>query len=611
MEDYQSLTRWQKVKRVLPKVLPLLLLSVILPTADVGTDLALITKLYRGLEAECVQSDGMRRDEEEYDKCNEDPNQYCTIGKVSSNTLCKPTQYYCEFRGGSDGDWKEYYQCQHVGPDQYCTTERELSNKNTICIRGYNVYEYFCINFEIWSSDWKAFKKCQSQGADKYCSDPSSNQHVCPDPTTHPKLANSLLIFFLVNYVMGLVTCLRLEGRKWLPITAALFNVYPQYAALVVIKSLYQNPTRGLRKKSEFEKNIGLSEAFLEAVPTSFIIFLAWNRSYSTPGGDYTVSKILSDQDEAQFWITFSLSVFSATFGLAKCLKNGVAGTFQPGGVLDGLCSVQFLLAFLASGSCTISKGFLIIGLIKRLKFPVLLAATMVFLPSFLVAIISTLDITNKKSLRILISHPYLVLLPTFTFFSYSKLQICGDRRIAFSTKLSIVNTLLNTVVLSGIIIFLAKVQHIYISDIIFLLSEIFLPFFVSALLSILFLWLDEISCCSCCGSAGRLLRVFDPDQPDKTFFMERLVQKKIVELTDSDVEEGEQMEMSGLEEEETLINIVTPHKTFILKKGRVLELTDYDDEQGGQDWRRNLKTGETVRMNSRLCWKLPQSDEE
>ena len=44
-------------------------------------------------------------------------------------------------------------------------------------------------------------------------------------------------------------------------------------AALRVIKSLYQNPARGMRKKSEYEQNIGLSEAFLEAVPTVIIIF--------------------------------------------------------------------------------------------------------------------------------------------------------------------------------------------------------------------------------------------------------------------------------------------------------------------------------------------------
>ena len=112
-------------------------------------------------------------------------------------------------------------------------------------------------------------------------------------------------------------------------------------AALKIIKSLFKNPTTGLKRKLEYEKNIGLVEAFLEAVPTTFIIFLAF---YDY---DETLNSILTEGDSTQFLITFSLSVFSASFGLAKCLKNGVAGTFQPGGVLDGLCSVQFLLAFL------------------------------------------------------------------------------------------------------------------------------------------------------------------------------------------------------------------------------------------------------------------------
>ena len=119
-------------------------------------------------------------------------------------------------------------------------------------------------------------------------------------------------------------------------------------AALVVIIRLYQNPTTGLSKKLEYEKNIGLSEAFLEAVPTTLIIVL----------GLLTISRIndqtfyaFLNEDITQFLITFLLSIFSASFGLAKCLKNGVAGTFQPGGVLDGLCSVQFLLAFLGKGS--------------------------------------------------------------------------------------------------------------------------------------------------------------------------------------------------------------------------------------------------------------------
>ena len=73
------------------------------------------------------------------------------------------------------------------------------------------------------------------------------------------------------------------------PLIAALFNVYPQYckelkikditlssilvlAALRVIKSLYQNPETGMKKKAEYEQNIALSEPFLEAVPTTIII---------------------------------------------------------------------------------------------------------------------------------------------------------------------------------------------------------------------------------------------------------------------------------------------------------------------------------------------------
>ena len=65
---------------------------------------------------------------------------------------------------------------------------------------------------------------------------------------------------------------------------------------------------------------------------------------------DKTLNQILIGDNLFQFWITFLLSLFSASFGLAKCLKNGVAGTFQHGGVLDGLCSVQFILAFLGKG---------------------------------------------------------------------------------------------------------------------------------------------------------------------------------------------------------------------------------------------------------------------
>ena len=158
----------------------------------------------------------------------------------------------------------------------------------------------------------------------------------------------------------------------------------------------------------------------------------------------------------------------------------------------------------------------------------------MTFLPSFLLAIISTLDLTNKKSLSILISHPYLVLLPTFTFFSFSKLKICGDRRVALSPKLSIVNILLNAVVFPGIVIIMDSLQSgFYMVFLVFNLVFILPPL----LLTLLFLFLEKISCCSCCRSAGRLVRVFDPEQPEKTFIMEG---GEVVELTETDIEHTE-----------------------------------------------------------------------
>ena len=162
-------------------------------------------------------------------------------------------------------------------------------------------------------------------------------------------------------------------------------------------------------------------------------------------------------------------------------------------------------------------------------QFSVLLGVTVTFLPSFLLAIIFTLDLTNKKSLSILISHPYLVLLPTFTFFSYAKNKICGDSRTSFSSKLSIVNMLLNVVVLPGIVILLGTIYDGFDVRTNLHIFGVFLLGIFPALFTLLFVYLEKISCCSCCGSAGRLVRVFDPEHPEKSLV---LTEGRVVEVT-------------------------------------------------------------------------------
>ena len=64
-------------------------------------------------------------------------------------------------------------------------------------------------------------------------------------------------------------------------------------------------------------------------------------------------------QSTILFVAAFITSTFSASLGLAKGLLYGVARTIGTGGVLDGLLSGRFLVAFLASGLILVSRAFI------------------------------------------------------------------------------------------------------------------------------------------------------------------------------------------------------------------------------------------------------------
>ena len=83
----------------------------------------------------------------------------------------------------------------------------------------------------------------------------------------------------------------------------------------------------------------------------------------STGPGDRSLYKILVDDGTTlksglyEYVLTYFLSVFSASLGLAKCLKNGVARTIVAGGCLGGLLSARQLLAFLDCAYFLIFRG--------------------------------------------------------------------------------------------------------------------------------------------------------------------------------------------------------------------------------------------------------------
>ena len=95
-------------------VLIILVLNIILPTADVVTDLRLIWKLYSGAPACDWWIEAIRRDIEEYRECRE------------------------------------------VGSDQYCMGEKVST---AVCgVRNDSDSKYECIDYLDWSIEWQDYK---------------------------------------------------------------------------------------------------------------------------------------------------------------------------------------------------------------------------------------------------------------------------------------------------------------------------------------------------------------------------------------------------------------------------------------------------------------------
>ena len=77
-----------------------------------------------------------------------------------------------------------------------------------------------------------------------------------------------------------------------------------------------------------------------------------------------SLENIIYGMSSYRFFFTYVTSILSASLGLAKCLKYGVARPIRPGGSLDGLFTGRFVLAFISSALCLIFKsvclGFLV-----------------------------------------------------------------------------------------------------------------------------------------------------------------------------------------------------------------------------------------------------------
>ena len=334
----------------------------------------------------------------------------------------------------------------------------------------------------------------------------------------------------------------------------------------------------GKKKKKIFDQEVGLLETCLESVPSVFIItvmmvstgenmntifgnnlilFLPGNGDGNAPIGARSVGNIIFNPDStlltgifglhptrgiafAEFITTYAISIISAALGLTKILKNGVARPIAPGGPLDGLLSGKFLLAFLASAGVLVARGLCIAATVDpfsptvtlyfyRIQIIVIyikyqtgrlsdiaVAIPLLFLPQFLLSLFSTVDLFNKSSLKILYRQPSLIILPTVTFFSFSRLNIgCGskDSRVSFSKKFTYINIVLSIVGFGSWFVWF----HFNIDTGTFFLIFTLPVLVFSILLSIFFLLLDKMP--KCCCNPREQLSVYNPDL-DKRFIM-------------------------------------------------------------------------------------------
>ena len=103
-------------------------------------------------------------------------------------------------------------------------------------------------------------------------------------------------------------------------------------------------------------------------------------------------------------------------------LLFGVCRTIKPTGPLEGLLGGRFLTAFAATLFSGVAKGGLLAIAIVVVAYnspnhntSVLVPITMtmiIFFPTFLLALFSTIGF-SKNSLKILLIHPELVIMPT------------------------------------------------------------------------------------------------------------------------------------------------------------------------------------------------------
>ena len=308
--------------------------------------------------------------------------------------------------------------------------------------------------------------------------------------------------------------------------------------ALKVIFLIWTDPKKGLAKKRILQRDAFEGETYYEAIPSTAIYtclllssFFLFGDDLGTPNEPQMYSLVGFDGN--LFTVTYTTSILTASFGLAKALKTGPCKILPDGGLL----SCRFLLLIFASLLTLLGKLFMV-PLLATAGGSILLTFGLIFafvlLPGLIIALVST---WHSKMVKTFLIHPSFFILPMFTYLTFSsshKACCCGSSKdgveesyIRFSVKASLCNTflsfLMGSVVYFAIIATCAGVEWVDF-------SVFWIPSLLGFLLSVLFLCnarptnnrFHFFCCCSMCCSCKAAMEysIYKPDQPTKDFVL-------------------------------------------------------------------------------------------
>ena len=205
-------------------------------------------------------------------------------------------------------------------PEEVICTGKKEFNGSKICKSGTCLREVQEIQF------CNDLPQCSDDSDESFCDDwkkliGTTNRSLCDGSNgkfyNHTYFAISMLVPVLLTTIFVIPHWLRHEKPKkrllktW---PLIVLQVYPQFRMAEILYFGFLKKDRHWEsKRDDFQKEIGFLEAMVESIPqTHILLFLAGKE----PG-------LIIGEGSVLFWATFSTSLLSASYALAKFLMTG------------------------------------------------------------------------------------------------------------------------------------------------------------------------------------------------------------------------------------------------------------------------------------------------